>query len=59
MNKLSPRVKYGCSKCKSDMEKLERDLANIDIALSAPKTMKQTSLAPKKPKVSSKVISLF
>lgn len=59
MAKLAPKVKYGCPKCKADIEKLESALADIDIILSEPQTMKQTTIIQKKPKSSSKVVSLF
>lgn len=59
MAKLAPKVKYGCPKCKADIEKLESALADIDIMLSEPQKMKQTTIIQKKSKSSSKVVSLF
>lgn len=59
MAKLSPKVKYGCSKCRVEFEKLEKEIADLDIVFSELPVMKQTTLKQQKPKTSSKVVSLF
>ena len=60
MIKLSPYVKYGCEKCKGELEKYIKDIEELQFLIdeNAP-SAKQTTLKPEKPKKSSKVVSLF
>ncbi len=60
MVKLSPDVKYGCPKCRNDLDIMISEIEELSFLLDgSDPPMKQLTLTlPKKPK-SNKVVSLF
>ena len=61
MIKLSPDTKYGCPKCKYDLERKRiKDIKELAFLIDEnTPSMKQTTLAPPKAQSSNKLTTLF